>query len=437
MKDNLYSLTGKTGIVKVLPFSIQQVLAMFVTNTVPIFTIAAVAKPEMTANEIMQLVQSAMIVAGIVTFLQATPVWKVGSGLPIFMGVSFAFVVPLAAIAAKYGYGTVIGCVIAGGLFEFLLGLTVRYWKRLMTPIVSALVVTGVGLSLLSTAARSFGGGYEEDFGSTANLVIGFVTVTASIIWMVRVKGVKKQLSILVGLAVGYLTALLMGKVDFSALKEGSLFELPRILPYRPEFRMDAILSICIIYLVSATETLGDAAAIAGGALHREPTREETTGVITLDGLGSLLSGLLGGTPVTSYSENIGLTIMTGVINRNVARVGGVLLVIAGLFPPVGRFVKTIPNPVIGGVLLIVLGQILVAGIEMIAEAGFTPRNKMITTISLAMAIGFTASTEIGIWNSFPPVIQSIFASNVVAVIFIDAIILNLVLPKKMDEDAS
>ncbi|MBR4549965.1 MAG: purine/pyrimidine permease [Oscillospiraceae bacterium] len=430
----LFSLEGNPGLGKVLPYSIQQILAMFVTNMVPIGIIGAACVPALTQAEILALMQSAMIAAGLATFIQATPIWKLGSGLPIFMGVSFTFVIPLSTIAAKYGYGAVTGTVLVGGLFEGVLGLTVKYWKKIMAPIVSAVVVTGIGLSLLSTAARSFGGGYAEDFGSVPNIITGTVTLLCCLLWMVLVKGSKKQLSILIGLAAGYLTALLFGHVDFSALKEGSFFSLPRLLPFTPVFRFDAILSVGVIYLVSATETLGDASAIAGGVLRRTLTQQETTGVLTIDGLGSVFSGLLGGTPVTSYSENVGLTIMTGVVNRNVARVGGAIMILAGLFPPVSHFMGTIPKPVIGGVLLIVLGQILVSGFEMIGKAGFTTRNKLIAAISLSVGIGFTASTEAGIWSNFPVAIQSIFAQNVVSVVFVLALVLNLVLPQDMDE---
>ena len=433
-KTALHTLDGKAGLFQVLPYSIQQILAMFVTNMVPITIIGAAAAPALTQAEILRLMQSAMIAAGIATIIQATPIWKLGSGLPIFMGVSFTFVIPLSAIAARHGYGAVIGSVIVGGLFEGLLGLSVCYWRRVVAPIVSGLVVMGIGLSLLATAARSFGGGYIEDFGSAGNIAVGFITLLACLLWMVIVKGTKKQLAILVGLAVGYIAALLMGKVDFSGLNEGPWFAFPRLLPYAPAFRIDAIISVCIIYLISATETLGDASAVVGGVFDRELTRSEMMGALTVDGLGSVLSGCLGGTPVTSYSENVGLTIMTGVVNRRVARVGGVIMVLAGLFPAIGRFMKTIPTPVIGGVLLIVLGQILVSGIQMIARAGFTQRNKLITAITLSIAIGFTTSTEAGIWQPFPIAVQSIFSQNVVAVIFIIALILNLTLPKSMEE---
>lgn len=433
-KNNSFrELKGRISPLKALPFSLQQILAMFVTNIVPIGIVAAAASPALSQRETLVLVQNAMIAAGIATFIQSTPIWKLGSGLPIFMGVSFTFVVPMTVVAARHGYGAVVGTVLAGGIFEGLLGLTVRYWKKIIAPIVSAVVVTGIGLSLLSTAARSFGGGYVQDFGSVPNLVIGIVTLLVCMLWQVFVKGIKKQISILVGLATGYITALLFGKVDLSNLTEGGWFALPTILPYSPVFRLDAIISICIIYLVSATETMGDASALVSGTLHREITPEEISGALTADGFGSALGGLLGVTPVTSYSENVGLTIMTGVVNRNVARIGALIMVLCGLFPPIGLFIRTIPTSVIGGVMLMVLGQILVSGFQMIAEAGFTPRNKLIVSLSLTMGVGFTASTEAGIWNEFPVAVQSIFAQNVVSVIFVIAVLMNLMLPKHME----
>ena len=432
--DPLRQLNGKVSVLKAFPFALQQILAMFVTNIVPIGLVTAAVSPSLPREEILVLVQNAMIAAGLATLIQSMGIWKLGSGLPIFMGVSFAFIVPLTAVAAKYGYGAVIGTVLAGGVFEGVLGLTARYWKRIISPIVSSVVVTGIGLSLLSTAARSFGGGYEQDYGSVPNLIIGVVTLLSCLVWQVRMKGMKKQISILVGLAAGCLTALLFGKMDLSGLTEAGWFTLPKLLPYAPVFRWDAIVSICIIYLVSATETMGDVTALVSGAFRREATPEEVSGALTADGFSSALSGLFGVTPVTSYSENVGLTILTGVVNRRVAWIGALIMILCGLFPPVGLFIRSIPESVIGGVLLIVLGQILVSGFQMIAQLGFTPRNKMIVSLSLAMGIGFSASTEAGIWDAFPVFIQSIFAQNIVSVVFVTALIMDLLLPKKMTE---
>lgn len=431
--DPLKELDGKISYLKVVPYSFQQILAMFVTNLVPIGLVAAAAVPSLSEAEIIMLTQNAMIAAGIATFIQATPLWRFGSGLPIFMGVSFTFVVPLSMIASKYGYNAVVGTVLIGGIFEGILGLTAHYWRKIVAPIVSAAVVTGIGLSLLSTAARSFGGGYTEQFGSIPNLVSGAVTIIACILWQIFVKGNKKQLSILAGLAAGYITSLLFGNVDLSKLTVSGWFALPKPLPYKPEFHLEAIISVGIIYLVSATETMGDASALTRGALHREISQKEISGALTVDGFGSMLASIFGITPVTSYTENIGLAILTGVVNRKVARVGALIMVLCGLFPPIGRFMTTIPSCVIGGVLLILIGQIFLSGVEMLAEAGFTARNKLIAALSLAMGVGFTASTEAGIWKSLPTAVQSIFSQNVVAVIFVVALFLNFVLPKEME----
>lgn len=434
MGNNLMKLDGKVSIIRAIPYSLQQILAMFVTNLVPIWTICAVAQPALPSSQILNLAQSSMIIAGIATFIQATPIWKIGANLPIFMGVSFTFIIPLSSIASKYGYAAVVGSVIAGGAFEGILGLTARYWKKVISPIVSATVVTGIGLSLLSVAARNFGGGYTDEFGSVSNLVIGSITFFVCIMWTVLTKGRKRQLSILIGLIAGYIAALFLGKVDFTTMKGARLFALPEILPFKPVFRVDAIVSICIIHMISATETLGDVTALVSGALHREVSQDEVRGAIAADGFSSMLGGFVGVPPVTSYSENIGLTILTKVINRNVARIGAAIMIICGLFPPVSAFVQTVPSAVMGGILLVVLGQILVAGFQMISEAGFTARNKLIVALSLVIGIGFTASSEAGIWASFPITVQSIFSQNVVAVIFVISFVLNLILPQNLDD---
>lgn len=431
-ESNLRNLTGKISPLKGFPFALQQVLAMFVTNLVPIVTIAAVAG--MNSATALALVQNAMVIAGLATFIQSTPIWKFGSGLPIFMGVSFTFMVPLSAIAARNGYGAVMGAVIAGGCFEGILGLTAQYWKKMIAPIVAATVVTGIGLSLLGTAARSFGGGYAEDFGAVHYMVSGTVTVLACILWQVFTRGTKRQLSMFVGLVAGYLTAAIFGKIEFPDFSSVSWFALPTILPFKPEFHLESLLPVAIIYLVSATETIGDASAIARGALKRPVETKEITGALTVDGFGSAIAGVFGSTPVTTYSENVGLTIMTGVINRNVARIGAAILIVCGLFPPIGYFFQTVPSSVIGGMLLVVMGQIVISGCQMIADAGFTVRNKLIASLAIATGVGFTTSTEAGIWSSFPVLIQSIFAQNIVAIVFFMSFFLNLVLPKDMEE---
>ena len=218
------------------------------------------------------LLQNAMFVAGIATLIQLYPVWRVGSRLPIVMGVSFTFVTILSYIGASYGYQTVVGarCWWAA-LSRATLGLLAKYWRRIITPVVAASVVTAIGYSLFTVGTRSFGGGYAEDFGSAHNLILGTITLVTCLLFNILAKGYLKQLSVLAGLIVGYVAALLTGAVDLSQIFSGGLIvSLPRPLPYMPEFHLGAIASTTIIFLVSAAETIGDSTAVVSGALGRE-----------------------------------------------------------------------------------------------------------------------------------------------------------------------
>ncbi len=429
--NNIYQLEGRVPLLKAIPFGIQHILAMFVANLTPITIIAAAGG--LSQSEIAVLLQNAMFVAGIATLIQLYPLWRVGSKLPIVMGVSFTFVTLLCTIAANYGYPTVIGAVLVGGLFEGTLGLLAKYWRKIISPIVAASVVTAIGFSLFSVGARSFGGGYADDFGSVQNLLLGTITLVTCLVWNCRAKGYLKQLSVLVGLMVGYAAAIFMGKVDLSAIFAGGLISLPKILPYVPEFNLGAILSVCIIYLVSAAETIGDTSALVAAGLNKEITDREISGSLACDGYSSGISSLFGCPPVTSFSQNVGLIAMTGVVNRFTIMTGALCMILAGLLPPVGNFFASLPESVLGGCTIMMFGTILTSGMSMVAKAGFNQRNITIAALSLSVGIGFTTTSEIGIWHIFPQMVQSVFAANVVAVVFVTSIILNLVLPQNMD----
>lgn len=265
--NNIYQLEGRVPIAKAIPFGLQHILAMFVSNLAPITLIAAAAQPSLSQAQIAILLQNAMFVAGIATLVQLYPVWKIGSKLPVVMGVSFTFVTVLCTVSANYGYPAVVGSVIIGGLMEGTLGLLAKYWRKIITPVVAASVVTAIGFSLFTVGARSFGGGYNEDFGSAQNLLLGTITLAVCLIWNIAVKGYLKQLSVLAGLIVGYIVAIFMGKVDLSAIMSGGLVSLPHFMPFKPEFHPGAILSTCIIFLVSAAETIGDTSALVSGGL--------------------------------------------------------------------------------------------------------------------------------------------------------------------------
>ena len=286
-------LDGKISVAQAFPYGVQHVLAMFVANLAPIAILTAAAGFDEATTAI--LVQNAMIIAAIGTFIQLFPVWRIGSGLPIVMGVSFTFVTVLCGIAASYGYGAVVGAVIVGGVLEGLLGLFAKYWRRFITPVVSAVAVTSIGFSLLSVGAQSFGGGSgAEDFGSLDNLLLGAISLAACLIFQGVLKGPKSQLSVLFGLGVGYVAAIIMGKVDFSAFATISFFQLPQVLPFVPEFHLDAIIAVTLLFLVSAAETIGDTCAVSEIAVKRDATEKEIAGAVSADGFISALPGVFG-----------------------------------------------------------------------------------------------------------------------------------------------
>ena len=431
--NNIYRLGGRVPIGKAIPFGLQHILAMFVSNLAPITIIAGASKTPLTPAQLGMLLQNAMFVAGIATMIQLYPIWRIGSKLPVVMGVSFTFVTVLSTISANYGYPAVVGAVLVGGLFEGTLGLMAKYWRKIITPIVAASVVTAIGFSLFTVGARSFGGGYNDDFGSAQNLILGTVTLAVCLLWNIFAKGYLKQLSVLAGLVVGYILAITMGKVDLSMIMSGGIISLPHLMPFQPEFYPGAIISACIIFLVSAAETIGDTSALVAGGLNRKITGEEISGSLGCDGYGSVISGLFGCPPVTSFSQNVGLVNMTKVVNRFTIMTGAACMILAGLLPPVGNFFASLPDAVLGGCTIMMFGTILTSGIQMVADCGFSQRNITIAALSLSIGIGFTTASEVGIWDIFPPMIQSVFSANVVAVVFVVSIILSLILPKDMD----
>ena len=428
--DNIYKLDGKVPVGKAIPFGLQHILAMFVANIAPILIVAGACG--LSAAQTTNLVLCAMMIAGVGSLIQLFPLWKIGSGLPIVMGISFTFVSIFCVIGPEYGYGSVVGAILVGGLVEGTLGLFAKYWRKIVSPIVEASVVTSIGFSLLSVGAASVGGGSgSPDFGSWKNLLLGFITLLSCLLFQIFAKSYFKQLSVLFGLVVGYIVAACMGIVDFSALKECGVIAIPRFMPFTPEFHVGPIVTVILIFLVSATETIGDTSALAASALNREVTDKEITGSIACDGYISSLSALFGCLPITSFSQNVGLIAMTKVINRFTIATGAGIMILAGLFPIFGALLNTLPEAVLGGCTIIMFGNIVISGLQMISNCGFSQRNITIAALSLSVGIGFTQVPEI--FSIFPDVVQNVFADNCVATVFLIAIIANLVLPKEKE----
>lgn len=426
--DNIYTLDGKVPMGKSIPFGLQHVLAMFVANIAPIMIVAGASG--LSTHETASLIQTAMIIAGVGTLVQLFTVWRLGAKLPIVMGISFTFVSVFCYVGPQWGYEAIIGAVIVGGIIEGILGFFAKYWRKIVSPIVAACVVTAIGFSLLSVGANSFAGGTgAADFGSAQNWILGTITLICCLGFNILAKGHLKHLSVLFGLVVGYIVALCMGKVDLSSLEGLAVISLPEIMPYKPVFNISAIVSVTMIFLVSATETIGDTSAVTNTVLGRPATDKEISGSLACDGLISTLSACFGCMPITSFSQNVGLLAMTKVINRYTIATGAGILILAGVFPVIGAVLATLPEAVLGGCTIMMFGNIVISGLQMIGACGFSQRNITIAALSLSIGLGFTQVPEM--FNIFPTIVRTIFAENCVAVVFLAAIIMNLIMPKE------
>lgn len=447
--ENVYKLDGRVPLKKAIPFGLQHVLAMFVSNLAPVLIVcgAAVVRSTgepLTSAEITRLLQNAMFAAGLGTCMQLYPVWKIGSRLPIVMGVSFTFLGSLLIICTNpdLGYEGMVGAVILGGIFEGLVGLSARYWKRFLTPVVSACVVIAIGLSLLSVGMDSWGGGSgAEDFGSWYHLLTGAFTLVVCLVSRYLLKGVYKNLNILVGLIFGYVLSVIFTVagiaplVDFSGISktisEVGFFSLPKLVfftGHMPVFDLGAFFTIAIVFLVSAAETTGATTAVCTGALGRDIKMEELQGSLAVDGFSSAISGCFGCPPLTSFSQNVGLVTMTKVINRFTIFIGALILILASLFPPLGAFFQSLPQAVLGGCTVMMFGSIMYEGIKMLKECEFNDRTMIIVSLAFCIGVGLT-QTSGNFFAAFPKAVGDIFNGNAVAGVFVVSLLLSLFLP--------
>ena len=451
--ENVYKLNGRVPLGKAIPFGLQHVLAMFVANLVPVLIVMSVAivggERNFTAAEIAGILQCAMFAAGVGTAVQLYPIWRVGSKLPIVMGCSFTFLAAMLGIATnpEYGYEALVGAIIVGGCIEGTLGLTAKYWRKYLDNIVPACVVMAIGFSLLNVGMNSFGGGQgAEDFGSWYHLVIGIITLIACLVYKAVVKGVWRNIDVLFGLGVGYVVSVIFTvtgiapMIDFSAfgttIDQLGLFNVPLPVFLKgtiPTFHVGPIVSMTIVFLVSAAETIGGTAAVALDGLGRPVTDSEVSGSLGVDGFGSAFSGLFGACPITSFNQNIGLIAMTKVVNRFTILMGALILILASFFPPIGAFFNTIPDAVLGGCTVMMYGSIVFSGLKMIAACGDTERNMIIVALSFCIGVGVT-QIDASFFSAMPPIFADIFAGNSVAGVFVLSLILSLILPGKKKE---
>ncbi len=443
LSENIYKLDGKVHFLTALTLGLQHVLAMFLSNVVPIIIITGLATINGTAipdSIKTQLIQNAMFIAGIASLIQVFGIWKIGSRLPIVMGISFTFL----SVAAREGldYNIIMGSIIVGGLIEGFLGLGYKYWKQMISPIVSSCVVIGIGISLLPVGTISFCGGSTllstpgSDFGDLKYWIVGSITLASCLISLNMFKSHLKALSPLIGFVIGCFASLFFGMIDYSGFKDTGLFSFPVIFPTgMPVFVLGNIISFIFIFLVSATETIGDTSAICYGSLNREMTEEEGSGSLACDGFSSTLAAMFGCSSTTSFSQNVGLINLTKVVNRYVVATGALILVVASFFPPLAFLLQAVPESVLGGCTILMFGQILISGIQMLYKNGLTERNTIIASVSICMSVGFSSQEKM--FQFAPELVKKIFVSNPVSIIFVVALILDLLLPKDKKQEVA
>lgn len=426
-KSLIYQLDGRPPLGTAIPLGLQHVLAMFVGNVTPVIIISGAL--HLPLEQKAFLIQCAMLVAGIASLIQAFPIGPIGARLPIIMGTSFGFLAVCLSIASKYGLPGVLGAALVGGVFQILLGLFLKHIRKYFPPIVTGTVLITIGLSLVATGMKYFAGGAgAKDFGSMQNMLLGTIVLVTIIAVQYFSKGLASKSSILIGLIVGYIVALMMGKISFAAVATASWFSFPMPLQFGFEFHLDAILSICIIFIVSTVETVGNVCGIAAGGLGRAATEREISGSVIADGVASIFAAFFNVLPSTSYGQNVGIITMTKIVNRFTVATGAVFLILCGLFPKIGAVIAVMPPSVLGGAAVVMFTMLIISGINQVTEVPLQGRNATILAVALGVGVGFSLVPDAS--KYFNPLIKMLFEGSGVAVAAAIAIFLNIALPK-------
>ena len=410
-----------------VPLGIQHVLAMFVSNVTPAIIVCGAAGigfgsdqgalgfPDMT-----YMIQMSMLFAGVATLLQTIGLGPVGARLPIVQGTSFAFVpvmIPAVAGLGTAGLAGLMTGVILGGIFHFFLGFIVGRIRYALPPLVTGLIVLMIGLALVKVGIQYAAGGVpameagmraiaearaagtEVDwstitFGSFSQWFPALVVILVTLAIKFFARGFLAIAAVLIGILAGYVVALAMGQVSFTSVERAGFFALPNPFRWGFELNLAIIVGMCFMAVVSAIETVGDVSGIAKGGAGREATDKEIQGATFADGAGTAVAGIFGALPNTSFSQNVGLIAMTGVMSRHVVTIGALFLILCGLVPKVGAAINTVPINVLGGGVVVMFGMVCAAGVNMLSEVRWNRRNMVIFATALSVSLGLQLVPE-------------------------------------------
>ena len=429
-----------------IPLGIQHVLAMFVSNVTPAIIVAGAAGFGFGSNspdfpQMIYMIQMCMVFAGVATLIQTIGFGPVGARLPIVQGTSFAFIpimIPLVAGKGVDAMAVLAGGIVVGGIFHACLAPFVGRLRFALPPLVTGLVVLMIGLALVKVGIQYSAGGVPAmaknlpEFGSLLNWSMALVVILVTLGVKFFARGMLSVSAVLIGLIAGYIYAFALGEVSFVNIGRAAVFALPTPFHFGIEFTAAAIVGFCLMSIISAVETVGDVSGITKGGAKREATDVELQGATYADGLGTAVGGLFGALPNTSFSQNVGLVAMTGVMSRHVVTIGAVFLILAGLVPKVGAAISSVPIEVLGGGVIVMFGMVAAAGVSLLSDVNWNRRNMVIFAISLSVGLGLQLVPQA--LQYLPPTVKILMTSGLLPAAFL-AIVLNLILPEEIDEE--
>ena len=432
-RASVFELNGVPSLGQALPLAMQHVVAMIVGCVTPSIIVAGVAG--VSPSDRVILIQAALFCSAINTLLQLFPFirfgnMQMGSALPVILGISFAYVPSMQAIAGTYDIATILGAQVVGGVVAIIVGFCIRKIRVLFPPLVTGTVVFTIGLSLYPTAVNYMAGGTSsESYGSWQNWLVAFFTLAVVTGLNHFAKGFLKLASILIGIVAGYILAVPFGLVDLSGVQSAGIFQLPQPLHFSISFEPSACVAIGLLFAINSIQAIGDFSATTSGSMNRMPDNKELQGGIIMYGISNILCAFFGGLPTATYSQNVGIVTTTKVINRCVLGLAAIILMIAGFVPKFSGLLTTIPQCVLGGATISVFASIAMTGIKLIFQEEMNFRNTSIVGLSVALGMGITQASES--LAAFPEWVTTVFGSSPVVVATLMAILLNVILPKE------
>lgn len=443
-REALFQLNGIPPLGMSISLALQHLVAMIVGCVTPAIIIAnALGLPQ---SERILLIQVSLVMSAVTTLIELFPIGgKLGSGLPVMFGISFAYLPSMQAIVGGGGdIATIAGAMIVGGIVAAVVGVFVKKIRRFFPPIITGTVVFTIGLSLYPTAINYMAGGAGNTYevvvlrkgltsalvhGSWQNWAVAAFTLIVVMVMSNKGKGICKLAAILLGMIAGYIVAAVFGMVDLSEVRDAAWFSLPKFMHFGIKFEFSACIALALLFAINAIQAIGDLTATTVGGLNREPTDQELQGGIVTYGLTNVLSAFFGSLPTATYSQNVGIVTTNKVVNRVVFALAGGFLLLAGLIPKFSAILTTIPQCVLGGATITVFSTIAMTGMKLIASETISPRNTTIVGLSAALGVGISQSSSA--LRQFPESITIIFGKTPVVIATIMAVLLNLILPQE------